>query len=191
MMAKQALAISVALLIGSLPLTWPICPAPDDINEESGPSVVVRASVPRREYYLLEPIEIEFEVRNTGDDVVFVGGARNLYASMTILVNNGAGQPLPITAYGESLRRKGRIMIRSPLGIWPGKTFKGKLTADLLYDMRKPDDYSITVGFPIVSTTARRRTTSYAESVKVRVVARPERKGPRTSVKLRSFTDAS
>jgi hypothetical protein len=110
---------------------------------------------------------------------------------MTILVNNGAGQPLPITAYGESLRRKGRIMIRSPLGIWPGKTFKGKLTADLLYDMRKPDDYSITVGFPIVSTTARRRTTSYAESVKVRVVARPERKGPRTSVKLRSFTDAS
>jgi hypothetical protein len=172
-MVKICFSLAIALLLAPPRGAEPLCVAHDSGVDEVAPSVVLVAKVSKNEFNPLEQVEIEFEAHNGGKELAFIGGSRDLFSNVSLTVLHGKDEPLTLTRYGDSVRKRGGIRMGQPVGLAPGQIFKGKLVANLFYDMTKPGDYRIDLGLPVVSTAPWRKTISYAKSMRVRVKAPP------------------
>jgi hypothetical protein len=173
-MIKISFFLAIALLLAPPRGAEPLYVAQDSGVDEVAPSVVLLAKAPKKEYNPLEQIEIEFEAHNGGKELVFIGGSRDLFSNVSLTVLHGKDEPLTLTRYGDSVRKRGGIRMGQPVGLAPGQTFKGKIVANLFYDMTKPGDYRIELGLPVISTVTWGKTVSYAKSIRVRVGAPPD-----------------
>lgn len=101
-----------------------------------------------------EPIRIDAEFRNTGTGVVIVDvSKRDLSPPVRVQVRTAAGEPVPLTRYGESVLGAGRLMMLLRRG---GDSIAFPIAQDgsipfsirnlaLYYDVTIPGEYTVTV----------------------------------------------
>jgi hypothetical protein len=118
----------------------PPVPAARGAEGEAKPSRIALTIRPRsREVRQLQPIVVEYEVKNVSKDATLIFDA--MYPTPLKVRVRLRGEEVPGTAYSKSfammvLRGKG-------VSLQPGKSWKGSFVPNLVHDMTTPGTYEI------------------------------------------------
>jgi len=149
--------------------------------------VKVTATVSEAAFRPLEPIRLDVEAENVSTRSLVLHNHGYLpkapYRRFRILVFDDQGKRLPRTRYYTiDVPQRVVPLNLSRFGSWsfdPGEFIKGKLVANLVYDMTSPGDYAIIVEFPTDQTREIEgeevSVVAQSEAIPVRVVADPPR----------------
>lgn len=108
------------------------------------------SSVERARCQTTQPITLEVVIKNTSQEVVFLGGAALDYASFDIAVSYiGGGQSqggrVPLTRYGQKLFAVFDAAKNPPVELKPGEERPYRFALNRMYDMTLAGTYSVAV----------------------------------------------
>jgi hypothetical protein len=142
--------------------------------------MTLRASQP--EFAQLSPVEITVDGLNRDDSVYQFSAKPDPFDRFEIRVYQNK-EPVSMTRFGQIREHweNFRVAGSAYLEIRPGERFEYSFYPNLVYDMTRPGEYTISVSLPCVNRKTGHPDVRLAEPIKVKVTELPlGHSGPRT-----------